>query len=422
MNGPRETNDHRRRLCGVGRLCTAAVVFVLSFCSANFARADTHADLVARGEYLTRAADCEVCHTAKGGVPFAGGLKFDIAPFGAIYSGNITPDRDSGLGGWSEAAFVRAVREGKGPEGRLYPAMPYQDYGRMSVGDAQAIWAYLKTLPPARSLRPENTGVFAYGIVRSAMIGWNLLYGPRSDYPDDHGRSGAWNRGRFLVLGLGHCQECHSPRNWMMAASDGRAFAGNVTDGWLAYNLSSDRSDGLGAWTDAELIEYLSTGHTQNHGSAAGPMGSVVGHSLRFLTQDDIRAMVTYLRSVPPQSQTGVVERAAADKASIHRGARLYQGACIGCHLESGDGRNTHFGDIHRSHTARASDGRNLVQAMIEGTSLETQTGAASMPEFGHGYDDRDIADIANYVLASIGHAQGHVDVTEVTKARDSSN
>ncbi|MBB2163364.1 c-type cytochrome [Gluconacetobacter sp. 1b LMG 1731] len=381
------------------------------------------ADLVRRGAYLEQAADCEVCHTKPGGVPFAGGRAFDLPGIGTLYAPNITPDAETGIGRYTDAQFDSAVRRGVGPGWRhLYPVMPYASYAKMTAEDVRAIRAYLMSLRPVHAPAPANQVRFPYNI-RLAMIGWNLLYRPSGPLPDDPARTAAWNRGRYLVEAAGHCGECHTPRTMLQALSMTKSYAGAMIDGWLAYNISSDVDSGIGAWSDTQLAAYLSTGHADGRGTAVGPMADVVSHSLRFLTPEDVAAMVTYLRSLPARRSDetiGVVSpETLAQLAPIHsNGERLFAGACTGCHLTDGHGRQVDFAALWGARSLGEIDGRNLVRTMVEGGTLQTAHGAMVMPAFGPEYRNQDLADIANYAISHFGNREGHVTARDVAVAR----
>src|SRR6202163_1054695 len=255
------------------------------------------ASLEERGEYLTRAADCAACHTAKDGIPFAGGRAF-VLPFGTLYSTNITPDAETGIGNYTDANFLDAVHKGIGRGNtKLYPAMPYASYTYMSNADALAIKAYLFTLKPLHARAPPNTLVFPFN-QRSLMSIWSVLFNPDTRYEPNVERSAEWNRGAYLAEAMGHCGECHTPRNLLFGLNNRQKFAGTVQAGWRAYNITSDRSSGVGAWSDADLIHYLSMGHADGRGTASGPMGEAVDESLSHLQPTDIAALVAYVRSV----------------------------------------------------------------------------------------------------------------------------
>ena len=257
------------------------------------------ADLVARGEYLARAADCAACHTAPGGKPFSGRLAFKLPMIGTIYSTNLTPDNETGIGAWSDEEFVTALHDGIGRDGkRLYPAFPYTSYTLMTRSDALAIKAYLFSLRPVKNTPPPNDISFPFN-QRYLISFWNLLFNPGHRFQPVTAQSAEWNRGAYLVEALGHCGDCHTPRNILFGLKSHQKFAGAIIQGWKAYNITPDTKWGIGAWSDAQLEGYLLHGHAEGRSSASGPMAEVVDYSLRFLSQDDIGAMATYLKSVP---------------------------------------------------------------------------------------------------------------------------
>jgi mono/diheme cytochrome c family protein len=255
-------------------------------------------DVIARGRYLAEAADCQACHTSQGGAPFSGSLPFHL-PFGTIYSPNLTPDRETGIGGWTDAQFLRALREGVGPRAHLYPVMPYTSYTFMTDADALAIRAYLATFRPVRRQRPPVDFSFPFDR-RELMKVWGALFNPNRRFEPNGDRSPAWNRGAYLAEGLGHCGDCHTPRNLLQAIDNRRKYAGAPIDGVRASNITSDPAYGLGGWSDADLAAFLSSGRAPGHRPAEGPMREVIDRSLSHLTRSDIAALVTYLRSIPP--------------------------------------------------------------------------------------------------------------------------
>ena len=259
-------------------------------------------DGLARGEYLAKAADCVACHTVPGsGKPFAGGVAFRL-PFGTIYSSNITSDPESGIGSWSDDEFVRAVREGVGKDGQqLYPAFPYVAYTRLSRSDVLAIKAYLKSLPAMTQPNKANDLAFPFN-QRWAVGLWKAAFFKSQRFAADAAKSPQWNSGAYLATALGHCAECHTPRNFGYGLEHGHELAGEELQGWRAYNITADVAHGIGAWSDPELAAYLKSGHAPGHASAAGPMGEAVSHSLQFLNDEDIASLVAYLRSVPAQA------------------------------------------------------------------------------------------------------------------------
>jgi mono/diheme cytochrome c family protein len=386
----------------------------------------TGAALIVRGEYLTRAADCAACHTLPGGQPFAGGLAFQL-PIGTIYAPNITPDPDTGIGTWSDAEFVRALRRGIDRDGNnLYPAFPYTSYALLSTDDALAIRAYLATQRPVHAATPPNELRFPFD-QRYGMRAWNLLFLPRDRFTPDPAKDAAWNRGAYLVEALGHCGECHTPRNLLMALDANRKFAGADQVGWHAYNLTSDRTNGLGGWSDAQIAQYLSTGHADGHGPASGPMAEAVENGLRYLTQDDIGAIVAYLRGVAPQPDgppaaqadgPGSAPGSAAGPGVDALGAHLFAQACEGCHLPNGDGRQSPWAALRGSHSVSDPAGTNLVQALTHGTQIRTSQGVMFMHEFTGAYTDRELAALAAYTTAQFGFRHSTVTPEQIHQQR----
>ena len=377
---------------------------------------------VARGAYLTHAADCYACHTATGGKLFAGGRQF-TTPFGAIYAPNITPDKQTGIGDYTDDEFVSALREGVGRGGKhLYPAMPYNSYTRMSRDDALAIKAYLFTLPPVHATAPANRLSFPFN-QRFLMVFWNLLNNPDRRWTPDSSKPADWNRGAYLVQALGHCEQCHTPRNLTQGLS-GQAYAGAEQQGYVAWNITSDRVHGIGGWTDAALENYLSTGHADGHGPASGSMAEAVSDSLHFLSRDDIHAMVVYLRSIPPQ-ETGVpaVDHVPSPQVGSGGtpdglGARVFAQACTGCHMLSGAGRQNDLASLAGAHSTGDPAGANLTQVILGGSHLVNGEGEAFMPGFSGGYSDAEIAALSNYVIGHFGGRTGTVTDAAVGKAR----
>jgi len=383
--------------------------------------ASAHADeLVAKGEYLTRAADCAGCHTGPSGLMYTGGRAFTL-PMGTLYSPNITPDPKTGIGGYSDDDWLRMLQKGVARDGRhLYPAMPYASYTKMSREDALAIKAYLFSLKPvATQPTPAADMKFPYD-QRWGLFFWNLVNAPDRRLEPDTSKSAAWNRGAYLVGALGHCGECHTPRNFMQGLKDSKAFAGANQQGWLAYNLSSDKNAGLGGWSDDQLVTYLSTGQAPGRGSASGPMSEVIQYSLRYLTQDDIKAMVAYLRDRPaqpdgPPAVQGVPKTMASSDSF---GAHLYNQACAGCHLPDGRGRQSPWTALGGAHTAGDVDGTNLIQVLAHGTQMETNQGLVFMHSFTGGYSDRELAAIANYTIGQMSGREGKITAQEIGAAR----
>jgi mono/diheme cytochrome c family protein len=389
------------------------------------------ADLVARGEYLTRAADCAACHTAPGGKPFAGGLAFKLPMIGTIYSTNLTPDKETGIGAWRDEDFVRALHEGIGRDGEhLYPAFPYTSYTLMTRSDALAIKSYLFSLKPIKYTPPPNDIGFPFN-QRFLMTFWNVLFKPGHRFKPNTDQPAEWNRGAYLVEALGHCGDCHTPRNILFGLKSQQKFAGAVIQGWKAYNITPDPKWGIGAWSDAQLQGYLAHGHADGRSSASGPMAEVVENSLRFLSEDDIGAMAAYLRSVPSRAASGPLAVAEmpvaqaqppkdirADSSGGALGLRIFEGACVGCHSFDGSGAVSKYATLLGTRTVNDPAGTNATQALLQGTHLHTALGKEFMPGFGNGYSDAEIAAVVNFVTGRFGTSASALTPDEVAKRR----
>ncbi|WP_213773499.1 cytochrome c [Bradyrhizobium sp. dw_78] len=383
------------------------------------------ASLVERGAYLAKAADCMVCHTAPDGKQYAGGLGFKL-PFGTLYSTNITPDKETGIGDYSDQDFLNALHRGVRRDGaRLYPAMPYTSYTYLTDADALAIKAYLFSLPPVRAPAPANTLEFPFD-QRWGMMFWSAVFNPDTRFEPDTSKSPEWNRGAYLAEALAHCGECHTPRNPAFALDNPKKFAGAITAGWRAFNISSDKQTGIGAWHDDDLISYLSTGHALGHGTASGPMGEAVDQSLSQLAPDDIRAIVAYLRSVPPTPSPDLPATLAPPAPASHkdgvtadaRGKMVFEGACVSCHGWTGESPVSPFATLTGAWAVNDPGATNVAQIVIAGTRRNTPDGAISMPAFGDAYSDDEIAAVANYVTARFGGKGSKLTAQDVTELR----
>jgi mono/diheme cytochrome c family protein len=401
------------------------------------------ADVLARGEYLATAADCIACHTVPDShQPFAGGVAFKL-PIGIIYSSNITADPVSGIGRWSDDEFVRAVREGVRNDGQhLYPAFPYTSYTRLARSDVLAIKAYLMSLPAIPQGNRANTLRFPFD-QRWALGFWNAAFFNSRRFAADPSKSPGWNRGAYLATALGHCAECHTPRNVGFGLAHGEEFSGAELSGWRAYNITSDPVYGIGAWSEVEIAGYLKTGHAEGRGSAVGPMGEAVAHSLQYLAPADIAALVEYLRGVPPRrgrapitvdakpagaEGSGAHELSAAARsaaapggevAATHgQGSRLFEGACASCHPYDGRGQESPYASLLGSRSVNDVSAANVTEAILEGEKLHVDGGDVFMPAFGAGYSDTDVAALANYVVAQFGGKAGTVTADDVAKRR----
>jgi len=383
------------------------------------------ASAVERGEYLAAAADCMVCHTKPGEKEYAGGLGFKL-PFGTLYSTNITPDKETGIGNYSDQDFLNAVQHGKRRDGAmLYPAMPYTSYTYLTNEDTLAIKAYLFSLPPVRAPAPENTLGFPFN-QRWAMWFWSTVFSPNTRYMPDTSKSPEWNRGAYLVEALAHCGECHTPRNLAFALDNRKKFAGAITAGWRAFNISSDKATGLGGWSDNDLISYLSIGHAKDRGTASGPMGEAVDHSLSKLAPEDIKAIVVFLRSVPAVASPDLPATTAPAAPASHRegptadarGKIVFQQACVSCHGWSGESRVSSMATLTGSWAVNDPGATNVAQIVISGTKRHVPEDALSMPAFGASYSDEEIAAVANYVTARFGSKGSKLTANDIAELR----
>lgn len=394
-------------------------------------------EMVKRGEYLTRAADCLACHTANKSKPYAGGVPFET-PFGTIYSTNITPDAVNGIGGLSEADFIGAVREGVSANGkRLYPAMPYPSYTQLSDVDIKAIRAYMLTVKPVAQSTPSNQLSFPFN-QRSLMVAWNLFNFDSGRYVSNPGKSDAWNRGAYLANALGHCGECHTPRNFTQGSSN-KTFAGGQAGQWQAYNITSDPLAGIGGWSDEELIRYIGTGATAGKASASGPMAEVIENSTRYLPHEELKALVTYLRDIParndgetrarftfgnPIESVGNIRGKAVGQPvdPTLAGAQLYSGNCASCHGWQGSGVGANAPGAHPSlmqHSAvGATNPANLAMVILHGVHRETDGTHTLMPGFADQLKDAEITTLVNFITRQFGNPQTTIDEQAVAKMR----
>jgi mono/diheme cytochrome c family protein len=389
----------------------------------------TDTDKLARGKYLTEAADCQACHTTEGGQPFAGGRPF-VTQFGTMYSPNITPDKETGIGDWSDADFLKAVHEGiaKGGE-RLYPAFPYAAYTYLTDDDALAIKAYLLTQPAVKNQAQENKLKWPFN-QRWLMAFWSAFYNPDKRFEPHADKSPEWNRGAYLVEALGHCGDCHTPRTPFQSLDNRHKFAGGASEGWRAYNLSSDKESGIGTWSQDDLVKYLSTGHTMDRGSAFGPMAEAVHLSFAKMTPTDINAIAEYVRSVPPVDSPDLpapkAEAAPSDPskggamAENSKGREFFAGACAGCHGWTGANSLVTHATLVGTRAINDPTATNVALAVIRGAGpLPASGDIAVMPAFGSAYSDADIAAVSNYVTARFGAKGSRITAEDVRKLRD---
>ncbi len=369
---------------------------------------------VERGRYLATAADCVNCHTVPGGREYAGGRAFHL-PMGTLYSTNITPDRETGIGAWSDADFVRALQQGTGPDGRhYYPAFPYNYYTRLTREDVLAIKAYLFSVAPVSARAPQAQLHFPYN-QRWLMVVWNALFNPDKRFAPKPSAPAPVNRGAYLAEALGHCGACHTPVNFLQAPKGSQVLGGETVGGWHAYNISSSPQFGIGGWSDADLIEYLGKGHASGHGSAAGPMAEVVEYSTSKLTPEDLAALAAYLKATPALQGDGIPAAPALaatpganpgaapqGEAAAHPGAALYSGSCLGCHGWDGAGAFPQA-SLAGVRALRDPQATNLVQVILHGSHPDGGGSRLAMPAFGSSYSDKEVAALAGFASARFG-------------------
>jgi mono/diheme cytochrome c family protein len=410
----------------MGRIGKIAAVFFLAAAAAAPAAA------MDRGEYLARAGDCVSCHSVPGGKAFAGGLKMGT-PLGNIYATNITPDQATGIGAYRLADFDRALRRGVAKDGHhLYPAMPYPSYAKLSDGDVAALYDFfMKDVPAVQ--QPNRPSEIPWPLnMRWPLALWNRAFLDTGVYQAKPGQSEAWNRGAYLVQGLGHCGACHTARGvaWNEQALDERGvgyLAGANLDFWSAPNLRGDVNAGLGRWSPADLATFLKTGHNRD-GTAFGSMIDVINNSSPYLSDADLDAIAIYLKSLPPRAaeQPPVAYSEATTKVlrgghpSDH-GAQIYVGQCVSCHVDTGKGFAPYLPPLAGNPTVLDPDPSSLINIVLNGSNPIVVKGtpdAYRMPQFRINLTDKDIADVVTFIRHGWGNNAGAVTADQVAAMR----
>lgn len=379
--------------------------------------AEPSPELITTGRSLAEAGDCAGCHTADPAKPFAGGKRIDT-PFGAIYAPNLTPDRDTGIGAWTDADFTRALRYGIAPDGsNYYPAFPYSYFTRMTKDDTLAIRAYLGTVAPVvnRNKPAELRWPFGY---RGLMRVWNAIYFKPGLFEPDQTKSAAWNRGGYLVTGLGHCGACHTPKTFFGADRDAQALSGNEVGGWHAPRLDGAARTGLKSWSEADITEYLQSGrNAKSH--AAGPMAEIVVNSTSKMSDADIRAIAVYLKSLPPARRETIVT--PPDEAEMEAGQGVYAKLCIACHEADGTGSPRIYPPLPGNALLQSINPSSTLRIILDGAHTVTTPRAPNsgeMPGYARQLSDEEIAAVTNYIRNSWGNAGLLVTPAQVAKAR----
>jgi mono/diheme cytochrome c family protein len=374
-------------------------------------------DQLERGRYLTIVGDCAACHTLPGsGHDFAGGRPIET-PFGTLFAPNITPDPQTGIGAWTDQEFVDALTTGRGRGGtRLYPAMPYTYYTKITREDALAIRGYLNSVPAVHNPVRANRLPFPLSI-RSSMAVWDLLFFRPAPFRSRADKSAEWNRGAYLAEGLGHCGMCHTPKNFLGADRSGERLQGYALQGWFASNITNDARQGLGGWSVDEIVGYLKTGHNRT-AAATGLMADTLNLSTSHMSEADLHAIAVYLKEQPgPGESTPPVP----PEASMKAGAKIYADECAGCHAPNGQGVAGLFPALDGSPLVRQGDATSLLRVVLRGArSVGTRQAptAAAMPQFEWLLTNNDVADLLTYVRNSWGNAAPAVKPDDVGKAR----
>jgi mono/diheme cytochrome c family protein len=389
---------------------------------------------VARGEYLAVLGDCAFCHTRSGGQPYAGGRALGT-PMGVIYSSNITPDRETGIGSYTLGDFVRVMRLGVTPDGtRLYPAMPYTAYAKVSDEDLQDLFAYMQSSPAPVREASRATNILWPLSIRWPLAFWNLAFLDRSRFIADESREAQWNRGAYLVQGLAHCGTCHTPRGLLFEEKDvsGRTalyLSGTEFDGASPINLRGNSGDGLGRWSRSDIATLLQSGRNANS-AVTGAMADAVRHSTQYMTDQDVAAIAVYLKSLSPAPERGRASFIASDStidsimAGSERsaGGRIYLDSCAACHRLSGSGENSTFPTLAGNPSVLSSDPSSLIGVILQGARAPSTVAAPSglaMPGFGWRYNDADIAALATFTRSSWGNSAPPVPAAQVARIRD---
>jgi mono/diheme cytochrome c family protein len=400
-------------------LATAAFIVVLA--GAASAQETQSFDRIERGRYLATLSDCAACHTAPGGRPFAGGLALQT-PFGTLVAPNITPDRDTGIGNMTNDEFLASLHDGRGRNGRrLYPAMPYPAYTRMTDDDVLAIRSYLATVAPVSNKVVSNQLPFPLNI-RLAMVFWNALNFTPGRYQPNPQKSAEWNRGAYIVEGAAHCGTCHTPKTLLGADKAGAPLTGATLQGWFAPNITPDAYKGIGGWSKDDLVQYLKTG-TNSWTLASGPMAEAVSHSTSKMADEDITAIATYLKDSGAAASSVKPSPVAAGDNAMRAGAAIYKDACAVCHKDAGTGEAHLFPRLAGSASVQSDDPTTLARVVLQGTRAVSTAGAPTapaMPAFNWRLDDAQVAAVLTYIRNSWGNAAAAVSAGAVASQRTS--
>ncbi len=402
------------------RPLATVILLVASFGGAS-AQDRQNFDRIERGRYLAVLSDCAACHTVPGGQPFAGGLALQT-PFGKLVAPNITPDRETGIGNMTDNEFLAALHDGRGHNGtRLYPAMPYPAYTKMTDDDVLAMRAYFATVTPVSNKVIANQLPFPLNI-RLAMVFWNALNFTPGRYQPNPRKSAEWNRGAYIVEGAAHCGTCHTPKTLLGGDKNDQALAGATLQGWFAPNITIDSHKGIGGWSKDDLVQYLKTG-TNNWTLASGPMAEAVTHSTSRMTDEDISAIATYLKDSGEGGSASRSDPVAANDNAMRAGAAIYKDSCAVCHRDTGTGEVHIFPRLAGSALVQSDDPTTLARVVLQGTravATSSAPTAPAMPAFDWRLNDTQVAAVLTYIRNSWGNRAAPVSASVVASQRES--
>ncbi|MFK0033605.1 c-type cytochrome [Pseudomonas monteilii] len=399
------------------RTATAAMAASLMLSAAAHADSAFFPD-IEKGRYLTTVGDCTACHTSEHGPVMAGGKAIET-PFGKLVAPNLTPDRETGIGAWTDEQFVQALQKGVGRHGELlYGAFPYTAYTKVKREDLLAIRAYLATLPPVHNKVVANQLPFPFN-VRTSLYGWNMMFFKEGEYKPDPGKSAEWNRGAYLAEGLAHCGTCHNSKNLLGGDTADGHLQGYTLQGWAAPTITGDAYRGVGGWSNAELVEYLQTGRNR-FSAASGPMGEVVMHSTQFMKHEDLNAIATYIKSL----DAGLTSPKPVDSKTqaMVAGKALYADNCSACHMANGEGVEKLFPSLRNAGAVLADDPATVLRVVLEGAQAVATDAAPtgpSMPSFAWRLDDSQVAAVATYIRNTWDNAAPAVTADQARAVRE---
>jgi mono/diheme cytochrome c family protein len=382
------------------------------------------ADVIAKGKYLAQAGDCVACHTSPGGKLFAGGRAMPT-PFGTLFTSNITPDTETGIGKWTADQFYSMMHTGRMPDGGLlYPAMPFASYTKVTRQDSDAIFAFLKSAAPVNQKNRPHDLSFPYSN-RSLIIGWRTLFFTEGEYKPDPTKSDEWNRGAYLVQGLGHCGMCHTAINALGGSSESRAFEGGLIpmQNWYAPSLTSNKEGGLGDWSIEEISDLLRTG-VSKRGAVYGPMAEVTYNSLQYLTEADTRAMAVYLKSLADRSapdRSPPSTTAAESSLLLRLGQTIYADKCASCHGTQGEGKPPHYPPLAANQSIEMVSAVNPIRMVLNGgypPGTAANPMPHGMPPFAQSLSDDEVAAVVTYIRVSWGNRGTAVSAKEANELR----